>query len=347
MHERDGRRRGAAATMERLASSALPGAPERCVADTVGDFLSVKIRESERRSLEELDSVAGLVAALGHGVLRGRAGDAYDHRKPPISVRDYLHRIATFSMISPTAIMLAFIYLMRLTEGRAAAAALGERTVHRLLLACCLVASKFYDDRYASNKHWAKVGGLSLGEVNRLERVTLQLLQHKLAVHPMEWNRHRNALVRFAKHKSLAFLHPSCASEHTAEPFRGCLDASMVLCRQQVLGLFAAPAPEEADYADRASRKDRAEGGGAAVPEITDAVHMSRSCEDLACLASSTPMSASLPGLDRRSILDAEADDGGDGAFAIAPVPLPLRGGKRKGKGLAVKDAREGQGDAA
>ena len=47
---------------------------------------------------------------------------------------------------------------------------LTRHNVHRLLWVSIMVASKFYEDFYLDNDSWGRIAGLSLQEINRLER---------------------------------------------------------------------------------------------------------------------------------------------------------------------------------
>lgn len=60
-------------------------------------------------------------------------------------------------------------------------------SAHRLLVTCVLVATKFLDDSYYSNVYFAKVGGVSLPELNGLEVELLLRLDFRLHVQPAEF----------------------------------------------------------------------------------------------------------------------------------------------------------------
>jgi len=51
-----------------------------------------------------------------------------------------------------------------------------------LLLTATVLAAKFVDDRYFTNKHYAKVGGIPLRDLNALELSMLALLRYRLHV---------------------------------------------------------------------------------------------------------------------------------------------------------------------
>ncbi|KAG8082867.1 hypothetical protein GUJ93_ZPchr0014g47536 [Zizania palustris] len=88
--------------------------------------------------------------------------------KPDISVRAYMARIARFAGCSPSCYVVAYIYLDRLLRRRRAPT-VDSYSVHRLLITAVLAAVKFMDDICYSNAYFAKVGGVSLQEMNYLE----------------------------------------------------------------------------------------------------------------------------------------------------------------------------------
>ena len=45
-----------------------------------------------------------------------------------------------------------------------------------------IVGAKFLDDRVFSNAYYARVGGVSTQEMNRMEREFIQLLDHRMSV---------------------------------------------------------------------------------------------------------------------------------------------------------------------
>lgn len=59
---------------------------------------------------------------------------------------------------------------------------LSSLTVHRFLISSCCVASKALCDSFCTNAHYAKVGGIRVGELNLLERELVGGLGWKLTV---------------------------------------------------------------------------------------------------------------------------------------------------------------------
>lgn len=58
-----------------------------------------------------------------------------------------------------------------------------------------MIAAKFFDDRYYSNEHYARVGGISSLEMNQLEREYLQLINFNLYISPILFFRYRERLI--------------------------------------------------------------------------------------------------------------------------------------------------------
>jgi hypothetical protein len=64
---------------------------------------------------------------------------------PRISLAQYLERVHRYAGLEPECYVVAYAYIDRAAHRRPAAA-VASRNVHRLLLACLLVASKVLDD---------------------------------------------------------------------------------------------------------------------------------------------------------------------------------------------------------
>lgn len=104
-------------------------------------------------------------------------------RAPPISIEAYLVRIAKYAKCSPACFAHSMVHMLKLAQ-RDASFAPTRLNVHRLLLTGVLISAKFLDDRYFNNAFYAKVGGVSTAELNRLELEMLQLLDFQLSVTP-------------------------------------------------------------------------------------------------------------------------------------------------------------------
>lgn len=90
-------------------------------------------------------------------------------------------RIAKYAKCSPASFVQAVALIFRLAK-RDAAYTLTSLNVHRLVLTGVLLSAKFLDDHYFNNAFYAKVGGVSTAELNRLEVEMLRLLNFRLLV---------------------------------------------------------------------------------------------------------------------------------------------------------------------
>jgi hypothetical protein len=93
---------------------------------------------------------------------------------PGISVVDYLQRISSFAKCSDSCFIVALVYLDRLIESRRVA--LTVLNVYRLMITTVLVAAKMFEDEYFNNSFYARLGGVSVAELNVLELEFVKLL---------------------------------------------------------------------------------------------------------------------------------------------------------------------------
>jgi len=98
-----------------------------------------------------------------------------------LSASEFLSRIMRYGKCSPCCAVVGLIYLQRIKK-KVPRACITSRNLQRLLLVAVMLANKFLDDLYFSNKHWAKIGGLSLQEINGLELTILRLLDWRMQV---------------------------------------------------------------------------------------------------------------------------------------------------------------------
>ncbi|KAH9611486.1 hypothetical protein KSS87_010183 [Heliosperma pusillum] len=101
-------------------------------------------------------------------------------RSPPVSIRQYIERIFKYAGCSPSCFIVAYIYVDRYLQQ--SEAFLTSLNVHRLLVTSVMVAAKFIDDAFYNNAYYAKVGGVSISEMNRLEMKLLFSLDFRLQV---------------------------------------------------------------------------------------------------------------------------------------------------------------------
>jgi hypothetical protein len=110
-----------------------------------------------------------------------------------LSASAYLKRIMKYGGCSDCCVVVGLLYLQRLKQC-VITLRLTSNNMQRLLLTSVMVASKFLDDEYHSNKHWALIGGLSLQELNTLELRMLFRMSFHLQVTRKEYDQYQQAL---------------------------------------------------------------------------------------------------------------------------------------------------------
>ncbi|CAN6300107.1 unnamed protein product [Urochloa humidicola] len=126
-------------------------------------------RVAERNDAAAAGEGALAVAAEAEAEAQRRPVSAFQGlTKPAISIGGYLERIFRFASCSPSCYVVAYIYLDRFLRRRPALA-VDSFNVHRLLITSVLTAVKFVDDICYNNAYFARVGGISLVEMNYLE----------------------------------------------------------------------------------------------------------------------------------------------------------------------------------
>jgi len=152
--------------------------------------------ESDDAIAKKLTSMgqAGIVAALGRimsqlaslGHRPHRPTMFHATRPPPISIQDYLARIAQYYNCSDACLILGLVYIDRALKSHPQLV-VSPLSVHRLLAVGVMLAAKFHDDVYYANAHYGKVAGMSLQEMNKLEESFLGMLKWRLMVQPREY----------------------------------------------------------------------------------------------------------------------------------------------------------------
>lgn len=96
--------------------------------------------------------------------------------EPQIPLVDYIIRLSSYleawktngKVISARALILSLVYIERIYRLHPGART-SSKNVHKIILVSMLIAVKFLEDKPLSNSYWAKVGGIELKELNRLE----------------------------------------------------------------------------------------------------------------------------------------------------------------------------------
>jgi hypothetical protein len=124
-------------------------------------------------------------------------------RPPQVHIHTYLTRVSTYFQCSDEALLIGLVYVDRIMKARSEVVFNGL-SMHRLIVTSMMLAAKFHDDRFFSNSHYAKVGGISLKELCNLEGQFLHLIDWRLNVTTEEFEKYMDnmhSIVREMKSK--------------------------------------------------------------------------------------------------------------------------------------------------
>lgn len=108
-------------------------------------------------------------------------------RIPDISLNAYLNRLIKYCDFSDTVLIIAMKNIFRIYRERGNDFPINRLSIHRLMLTNIMVAAKFFDDSFYSNSSYSEVGGVSLKEINTLERELLNLIHFDLSISSEEF----------------------------------------------------------------------------------------------------------------------------------------------------------------
>lgn len=112
---------------------------------------------------------------------------------PSMPIGEYVSRLRRHYDCSYECVVIAFVYLNRVLKLHPQLV-VEPLTCHRLVAACLTLAVKWQDDDTMSNADYANVCGLTLQELNGLERAMLRSLGYSLVVSVEEFGSHRCVL---------------------------------------------------------------------------------------------------------------------------------------------------------
>ena len=107
--------------------------------------------------------------------------DPFSSQNPSkVTLQYYFFRIRRYSQIEKSTLIIILIYLDRvcITSG----IILNPHNIHRLILGCLILAIKYNEDVYFNNEYYAKIGGVTLEEINKLEYNSYKLIEFNLYI---------------------------------------------------------------------------------------------------------------------------------------------------------------------
>ena len=109
---------------------------------------------------------------------------------PHISIKNYLHRIQTFSEAEDNTLIISLIFLDKICD--TASIILTEYNVHRLLFISILIAIKYNEDLVFELDYYSKIAGMTKKEINKLEYEFLKLINFEVFVHKKIFEKYKS-----------------------------------------------------------------------------------------------------------------------------------------------------------
>jgi len=181
--------------------------PQRCQAAVAqpAQALSVQGHDLTHACTQDFEQIVAGVAAILHqrifaakaALAEGQLPEEPAENGTPfrakaaakVSIDAYLARILEHLPCSSSCFVLALAYLDRVARSDTSVAVC-ERSCHRLILVSIMLAKRFYDedeDTHFHNAWFAKLGGINVANLAKLELEFLRLIDWRLHVSPEEY----------------------------------------------------------------------------------------------------------------------------------------------------------------
>lgn len=155
-----------------------------------------------------IDAATCILCQIAKGNVKEATPDKFSSNLvPDLSIADYMARIQKYFNCSESCFVAMLIYLDRLTSSTPIVVNLSN--IYRLLLTSMVLAVKFWEDKLRTNTFYAKVGGVSLKELNEMESNGLRLLEWNVHISDQDYQIYFNELKLHSTHC------PTCQHKHS------------------------------------------------------------------------------------------------------------------------------------
>ena len=117
----------------------------------------------------------------------------YSKKIPNLTIKEYLVRIRKYSDIEDLTLICVFIYIKKFIERNNYIILINN--IYRIILAACTIAIKFHEDSNYKNLYIAKIGGLDLLTMNKIEYYFYVLLNFDLIINEEDFKKIENELL--------------------------------------------------------------------------------------------------------------------------------------------------------
>ena len=112
---------------------------------------------------------------------------------PSMPIKDYLLRLAKFTRINESTLIITLIYIDRICKINNFK--LNYKNIYKLIISSMIVAIKYNEDFFYSNEVYAKLGGLTVKELKYLEFQFLILIKFNLFIEKELFDKYNNNLI--------------------------------------------------------------------------------------------------------------------------------------------------------
>ena len=112
---------------------------------------------------------------------------------PSISIEKYLERLISHTKMEISTLILILIYIDKICKNNKFR--LNYFNIHKLIVTSMLISIKYNEDDFFSNSFYAKVGGVSIRELNNLEYEFLSLIDFDLYVDDDLYSKYSNYIL--------------------------------------------------------------------------------------------------------------------------------------------------------
>ena len=123
-------------------------------------------------------------------VLSQRDMSFTSYKKPSLSIKDYLFRIQNYTEAEDNTIIIALMYIDRLSD--ISSILLTPFNVHRILFVSILLAIKYNEDIYFGFDFYAKIAGMPISDLKKMERDFVYLIKFKLFIDKEEFENYKS-----------------------------------------------------------------------------------------------------------------------------------------------------------
>ena len=112
---------------------------------------------------------------------------------PSMSIKDYLLRLSQFTRVNESTIILILIYIDRICKMNKFR--LNFNNIYKIIICSMIIAIKYNEDNFYSSEVYAKLGGITVRELNFLEFQFLILIKFSLFVEKELFDKYYDNLI--------------------------------------------------------------------------------------------------------------------------------------------------------